>query len=209
MPITKLDPSAALVLIDLQKGVVDLPTAHPTSEIIARAAQLARAFRDRRMPVVLVNVTAVAPGRTEAGRAKLPFPEGWAKFVPELEQHPDDYLVSKQSVGAFHGTSLDAYLRGRGVTQVFLGGVSTSAGVEATARSAYDLGYNVALVVDAMTDLNADTHRHSVEKIFPRIGETETTQNVLKLLNEQTTQAGIRLSFELARKRSPRERGVN
>jgi nicotinamidase-related amidase len=187
MAITKLDPNAALVLVDLQKGIVGLPTAHPTSEVIARAAQLARAFRERRMPVVLVNVTAAAPGRTEAGRPTLSFPEGWTKFVPELEQHPDDYLVSKQRVGAFHGTSLDAYLRGRGVTQVFLGGVSTSAGVEATARSAYDLGYNVALVVDAMTDQNADTHRHSVEKIFPRIGETETTENVLKLLNEQTT----------------------
>jgi nicotinamidase-related amidase len=187
MAITKLDPNAALVLIDLQKGIVGLPTAHPTGEVIARAAQLARAFRERRLPVVLVNVTAAAPGRTEAGHPTLSFPEGWTKFVPELEQHPDDYLVSKQRVGAFYGTSLDAYLRGRGVTQVFLGGVSTSAGVEATARSAYDLGYNVALVVDAMTDRNADTHRHSVEKIFPRIGETETTENVLKLLNEQTT----------------------
>jgi nicotinamidase-related amidase len=187
MAVTKVDSNAALVLIDLQKGVVGLPTAHPTREIIARAAQLARAFRERRTPVVLVNVTAAAPGRTEAGRPKLSFPEGWTDLVPELEQHPDDYLLSKQRVGAFHGTSLDAYLRGRGVTQVFLGGVSTSAGVEATAPSAYDLGYNVALVVDAMTDLNADTHRHSVEKIFPRIGETEITQNVLKLLQEQIT----------------------
>ena len=54
--------------------------------------------------------------------------------------------------------------------------------MEATARSAYDYGYNVVLVVDAMTDRDADSHRHSVEKIFPRIGETETTENVLNLL---------------------------
>lgn len=56
-------------------------------------------------------------------------------------------------------------------------GISTSAGVEATARSAYDLGYNVVLVVDAMTDRDADSHRHSVEKIFPRLGETDRTAN--------------------------------
>jgi nicotinamidase-related amidase len=96
-----------------------------------------------------------------------------------LGQHPGDLIVSKQRVGAFLGTSLDDELRRRGVSQIFLTGIATSAGVEGTARSAYDLGYNVVLVVDAMTDRDADAHRHSVEKIFPRIGETETTENVL------------------------------
>jgi len=73
-------------------------------------------------------------------------------------------------------------LRQRGVTQVLLAGIATSAGVEATARSAYDHGYNVVLIVDAMTDRDADAHRHSVEKIFPRLGETDPTDNLLKLL---------------------------
>jgi len=56
--------------------------------------------------------------------------------------------------------------------------------VEATARSAYDYGYNVVLVVDAMTDLDAAAHHHSLAKIFPRLGETDTTDNVLRLLKE-------------------------
>jgi len=43
---------------------------------------------------------------------------------------------------------------------------------------------SVSLVVDAMTDLDANKHRHSVEKIFPRLGETATTDNALKLLKE-------------------------
>ena len=181
MPLTKLDTSAALIVIDLQKGIVGLPTVHPVAEIVGRTAQLARAFRERRLPVVLVNVTGVAPGRTDAGR-RLSFAADWTEFVPELEQHPDDHIVTKERVGAFHGTSLDEYLRQRNVTQVFLTGVATSLGVESTARSAYDLGYNVVLVVDAMTDRDADAHRHSVEKIFPRVGETDTTENVLMLL---------------------------
>ena len=87
--------------------------------------------------------------------------------------------MTKQRVGAFIGTSLDEYLRERGVTQVFLAGIATSSGVEATARSAYDLGYNVVLVVDAMTDRDPEAHRHSVEKVFPRLGETTTTDEVL------------------------------
>jgi nicotinamidase-related amidase len=182
MPLTQLDPTAALVLIDLQKGVVGLPTAHPTSEIVDRSAQLARAFRKRDLPVVLVNVTGMAPGRTDAGRMKLDLPPDWAELVPELEQQADDHLITKQRIGAFLGTSLDEVLRKRGVTQIFLAGVATGSGVEATARSAHDLGYNVVFVVDAMTDMNAEVHRHSVERTFPRLGETESTENVLRQL---------------------------
>jgi nicotinamidase-related amidase len=184
MPLTKLDNIAALVVIDLQKGIVSRPTVHPVGEIIGRTAQLARAFRERGLPVILVNVTGVAPGRTDAGFPKFSPTPDWTELVPELEQHPDDYLVSKQRWGAFLGTDLDHYLRQRGVTQVFLTGVATSIGVESIARSAYDCGYNVALVVDAMTDMDADAHRHSVGKIFPRLGETDTTDRVLNLLNQ-------------------------
>ena len=182
MPLQKLDSSAALIVIDLQKGIAGMPTVHPAGEIIDRAAQLARAFRQQGWPVVLVNVTGAAPGRTDAGPRNFSFPPDWTEFVPELERHPNDHVMSKQRWGAFIGTSLDDYLRQCGVTQVFLTGISTSAGVESTARSAYDYGYNVVLVVDAMTDRDADAHRHSVEKIFPRLGETATTDDVLKLL---------------------------
>jgi nicotinamidase-related amidase len=170
------------MVIDLQKGVVGLPTAHPMGEIVERSAQLARAFRERGLPVVLDNVDGMAPGRTDAGRPTFAFPDDWTELVPELEQHPGDHLVTKQRWGAFLGTSLDDTLRRQGVTQIVLTGVATSVGVESTARSAYDCGYNVVLVVDAMTDRNADAHRHSVEKIFPRLGETDTTENVLRLL---------------------------
>lgn len=182
MPLKRLDSVAALIVIDLQKLITGIPTVHPTGEIIGRAAQLARAFRERGLPVVLVNVTGAPPGRTDAGPRNFSFPPDWTEFVPELEQHPDDHTVSKQRWGAFIGTGLDDFLRQRGVTQVFLTGISTSAGVESTARSAYDYGYNVVLVVDAMTDRSADAHQHCVEKIFPRLGETEVTENILKAL---------------------------
>ncbi|HTX36497.1 MAG TPA: isochorismatase family protein [Bryobacteraceae bacterium] len=185
MPLTQLDTTPALVVIDLQKGIVGFPTVHPIAEIIARTAHLARAFRERGLPVVLVNVSGMAPGRTDAGRPKFSFPPDWTELVPELEQQPGDHLVTKQRWGAFLGTTLDDDLRRRGVTQIVLTGVATSAGVESTARSAYDLGYHVALVVDAMTDRDVDSHRHTVEKIFPRLGETATTEDVLKLLQER------------------------
>ena len=184
MPLTTLDSSAALVVIDLQKGIVGLPLVHPGSEIVERSAQLARAFRERGLPVVLVNVTAPAPGRTDSGPRNFSFQPDWSELMPELEPQASDYLVSKQRPGAFIGTALHEFLQGRGVTQVVLTGVATSLGVESTARSAYDYGYNVAFIVDAMTDRDADSHRHCVEKIFPRLGETGTTEKVLEILKD-------------------------
>jgi nicotinamidase-related amidase len=183
MPLTQIDPVLALVVIDLQKGVAGMPTVHPFAGIVERSARLARSFRERGLPVVLVNVSAPPPGRTDQGPRKFSFPPDWTDLVPELEQQPSDTLVTKKSWGAFLTTDLDNILRQRRVTQIVLTGVATSAGVESTARSAYDLGYTVTLVVDAMTDRDADSHRHCVEKIFPRLGETATTDDLLRALS--------------------------
>jgi nicotinamidase-related amidase len=68
--------------------------------------------------------------------------------------------------------------------QVFLTGIATSNGVEATARSACDPGYNVVLVTDAITDRQVQLHRYSLDNIFPKIGETETTDTILKMLGQ-------------------------
>jgi nicotinamidase-related amidase len=182
MPLTAVDAVPALVVIDLQKGIAGLPTVHPFAGIVERTARLAHVFRERNFPVVLVNVDAMAPGRTDRPRPTFTFPPDWAEIVPELHQEPSDHVVTKQRVGAFLGTSLDDYLRKRHATQIVLAGVSTSAGVESTARSAYDLGYNVVFAIDAMTDLDADAHRFCLEKVFPRFGETETTDRILAML---------------------------
>ena len=182
MPLTQLDRIAALIVIDLQKGIVSMPGAHPMTEIIDRCAQLVRAFRARKLPVVLVNVTPIASGRTDFVRPKMSLPPDWADLIPEIDAQPTDHLVTKHHPGAFIGTDLDAYLRSRSVTQVFIVGVATTVGVESTARSAYDHGYNVVLVTDVMTDRSAENHRHAIESVFPRIAELTTTAEALKAL---------------------------
>ncbi len=183
MAFTTLDPVTALVVIDMQKGIVALPTAHPIAPVIAHVAELVKAFRARGQPVVLVNVAGRAPGRTDAKNNFTPPPD-WAVLIPELDQQPSDHTVTKLQLGAFHGTSLEQFLRRRGVTQIVLCGVATSVGVESTARTAYDHGFNVSLAIDAMTDLNADAHANSVERIFPRIGESGLTADLIALLSK-------------------------
>ncbi|MER5468539.1 hydrolase [Streptomyces sp. NPDC002685] len=192
MAVTTLDPRTALVLIDLQNGIVGNPglAPHPAADVVRRAVRLADAFRGHDLPVVLVRVTAAADGADAVhGRIDGPsraggFPAGWDVLVEDLAGHPEDITVTKRNWGAFYGTDLDLQLRRRGITQIVLAGIATSIGVESSARAAHEHGYHVTLATDAMSDLDPETHRNSVERIFPRLGETGTTEEIVELLDK-------------------------
>ena len=184
MTVTALDQKSALIVVDLQKGIVLLPSVHPMEEVVKHVGALADAFRRHGLLVVLVNVAGGAPGRTEQPRGHREFPAGWTDLIPELNRQLQDHVVTKHTPGAFTNTGLDAHLRALGVTQVVIVGVATSNGVEVTARQAYELGFNVALATDAMTDSHADAHAYSVTRVFPRIGETGTTREIIDLMKK-------------------------
>jgi nicotinamidase-related amidase len=182
MPVTTLDPNTALIVIDLQRGIASLPVAHSMQEVVANSRRLADAFREHGLPVVLVNVDAGAPGRTEQPRPNRAFAPDWADLLPELDAQPSDIRVTKKTWGAFASTDLEQKLKALGVTQVVITGVATTAGVESTARQAYEAGFNVTLAIDAMTDMSKAAHDASVANIFPRIGETGSTEEILGVL---------------------------
>lgn len=187
MPATALDPQTALVVIDLQKGLAGYPTVHPFAEIVARTARLADAFRAKGLPVVLVTVGPSPDGkdmvhtRTEVAR-RMAFVPGFADVLPELGPKPGDLLITKRQPSAFYGTELDLQLRRRGVTGIVLTGVSTSNGVDATARAAHERAYNVTFALDAITDTDPAAHEFVSQKIFPRLGERDSTEAILALL---------------------------
>jgi nicotinamidase-related amidase len=180
MPVTTLDQRTALVLIDLQLGATWLLGAEAMDPVVAAAARVAASFRERRLPVVLVKVDFQADGsdrphnRVSVERVAGTPPADWARIITTLGPVATDVVITKRTTGAFHGTDLDLLLRRRGVTGMVIGGVTTSMGVEATARDAYDRGYNVTFAVDAMTDADPAAHRHCVEKVFPVLGEVDT-----------------------------------
>lgn len=176
MTVTTLDPRTALVVIDLQKGIAGAPQAAP---VVAHAVELADAFRAAGQPVVLVNATGGAPGRTERPRPSAPRPEGWEIVLPELG---DGIRISKQTWGAFHNTHLHEALQDEGVTQIVLAGIATSKGVESTARAAHEHGYNVTVATDAVGDMDPEAHEHAIRTIFPALGETGTTSEIIALL---------------------------
>lgn len=188
MPLTALDPNTALIVIDLQKGLVDGRFVHPIGEVIDRTRELIDVFRAKNLPVVLVNVAGRAPGRTEEGpRSNLSFSKGWTDLPTQLDQQPSDIVVTKRSWGAFATTDLECQLKARGVTQVVVTGVATSVGVEATARQAYEQGLNVTLALDAMTDTRQEAHEYCVRNVFPRVGETGSTQEIISLLDKRSS----------------------
>jgi nicotinamidase-related amidase len=187
MALTTLDPSTALIVIDLQKGIVNGNFIHPIGDIIDRTRALIDVFRAKNLPVVLVNVAGRPRGRTEQGpRSNPSFSDGWTDLLPQLDRQPGDLVVSKRSWGAFATTDLERQLKSRGVTQVVVTGVATSVGVEATARQAYEQGFNVTLALDAMTDLREEAHEHSIRNVFPRVGETGSTQEIIALLEKRS-----------------------
>jgi nicotinamidase-related amidase len=188
MSLTALDPRTALVLIDLQQGIFGLVDPQALAQPLARAADLAAAFRAQHLPVVPVRVDfapdwADAPrNRTNVSSPTGPPPANWTQPLPELHQQPTDVVMTKRQPGAFYGTDLDLQLRRRGITGIVPGGVATSLGVESTGRAGYDLGYNMTFAVDAMADPNPTAHDHSVHVTFPHFGEVDTTQAIIAAL---------------------------
>jgi Isochorismatase family len=77
------------------------------------------------------------------------------------------------------GPGLRRAPRRRKVTGIVLAGISTSIGVESTARAANERGYELT---DAITDTDEDAHLNSLRAIFPRIAELATTEEVLTAL---------------------------
>ena len=192
MALTALDPNTALLVVDLQKGIVGSLPVHAIGAVVERAGVLINAFRKHRLPVVLINVAGVAPGRTEQPRRPGDvLPEGFTDFIEDLGQQPDDIVATKRTWGAFAGTDLETRLKAIGVTQVVVLGVATGTGVESTARQAYEAGFNVTLAIDAMTDTRPEAHDYSIRAIFPRLGETGTSQDIIDLLTKRIARHAV------------------
>ena len=70
MTLSTIDPTTALVVIDLQHLIVARYAEHGSAAAVAKAAELAAAFRERGLPVALVRAVGQAPGRTEQSVAR-------------------------------------------------------------------------------------------------------------------------------------------
>ncbi len=186
--ITAIDKNTALVLIDLQKGVVQMNVAHPIKDVLEKSVHLIDAFRKAALPVVVVNVVPIGQKqrRTEQAVPSLTsLPPDFSEIADEITTHPTDIFITKGTWNAFYNTRLHQELQERNITGIVLAGVSTSIGVEGTARAASELGYNISFAIDAMTDRVAEAYHNSLNIIFPRIGERGTAAEIIEKLKDR------------------------
>jgi nicotinamidase-related amidase len=198
--ITTLDKHTALVVIDLQDGIVKMKFAHSGPEVVKQSAKLVEAFHQEGLPVILVNVVPFgapsglvrtetpglpkdAAGQKQAREAMEA--AGFFAIVPALGAKPGDIYVTKRTWNAFYDTDLEQQLKQLGVTNIVLCGIATSIGVEGTARAAHERGFNLTFAADAMTDMVEGAHENSLKAIFPRIGEVDSTDVIIEHLKKR------------------------
>jgi nicotinamidase-related amidase len=140
----------ALIVVDMQAGLLLGPSKRDLPGVIARINQLAAMVRDRSGQVVWIQHC----GRPDDDFA--PDKPGW-RFLPELDRQQTDIVVRKTLNDPFAGTDLRATLDGIKPDRVLVAGWATDLCVDATVRSAVSNDYDVVAVADGHT-LNDRPH---------------------------------------------------
>jgi len=196
-----LDPqSTALVIIDMQGAVrTHAALPHTAEDVIARSCELRDATRAGGGLVVYVR-TSFLPDESDSLTMKLPVDversaprrwDGWDQLVEEMAPLPTEPVIVKRSWNAFNGSDLDLQLRRHGIKTVVMAGISTNFGVEGTARAAYDLGYELIFVEDAMASATTELHDFAVANVFPQIGRVRSVETVVAELTGSAVPATV------------------
>jgi nicotinamidase-related amidase len=168
-----ISEGTALILVDLQHRIVDLPVAPRTGqEVVTAAARLRDAFVAAGAPVVLVRV--VRADGSDGGDAA----DG-NKFVPAIAPVADEHVITKHTLSAFPATDLHEHLSARSVKRVVVAGIATEKGVQSTAVDAADLGYQVVVVEDATSGLDTESHTTACTEALPAIATVTSSADIL------------------------------
>jgi nicotinamidase-related amidase len=185
----------ALVLIDLQNSNVRRDLAPYTAEqVVGNCVLLSGEMRDRGGMVIFVRVLVdqlqLPPADAPLRKPGTPAPPPDAsQLALDAQVQATDIVVTKRQWGAFYATELDQLLRRRHIKTIVLGGIATNFGVESTARAAFDLGYELVFVEDAMSGVQADAHKFACEHIFRVMGRVRSTRHVIDALQAGTGDA--------------------
>jgi nicotinamidase-related amidase len=132
-------PNTALVVIDVQNGVV--ANAHDRDGVVGNIATLVDRARAAEVPVVWVQHSS----------DELPIGSDQWQYVPELVPADGEPLVAKTYGDSFEATDLEEHLAGLGVGRLVVTGAQTDACIRSTIHGAFTRGYDVTLVTDAHT----------------------------------------------------------
>jgi ureidoacrylate peracid hydrolase len=205
----------ALVVVDMQNGfaspggMLDLSgiDVRPAQGVIANARMVIEAARRSGLPVVYLTIGYPADQSTAGGidspnpqkelalclmrerpelRGKLLTFGTWDfQIVDELAPQPADAVIVKSRYSGFHGTSLDSFLRSRGIRNLLFIGIASNVCVESTIRDAYFLEYWPVLIDDATMPAGpAEIQRATVFNVQTFFGWVANSEDVVTALGE-------------------------
>lgn len=134
----------ALIIIDVQEGIVGAPHIHDADGVIRRIRALQDRARDGGIPVLHVQHDGPKGHRVEKGT------KGW-NIYPAVQPQPGEPVIHKRSSDAFFETSLQQELSKLEISQIVIAGCMTQYCVDTTCRRAVTLGLDVTLAADAHT----------------------------------------------------------
>ena len=175
--------STALLIMDVQRGIVDRFAGHDDGYL----DRLGTAIAAARTADVMVGYVTVAfrPGYPEvsdrnksfaaiAGSGRFTDGDPGIHIPAAVTPAPGEAVVTKRRVSAFAGSDLDVLLRARRIEHLVLAGIATSGVVLSTLRQAADLDYRLTVLADGCLDADAEVHQVLLGKVFPRQAEVTT-----------------------------------
>jgi nicotinamidase-related amidase len=170
--------STALLVMDVQQGIVDRVGGEEGEEYLSRLAAAVRAARGAgiRVIYVIIGFRTGYPEVSErnksfaaiAGTGRMADGDPGSAIHPAVAPAAGDVIVTKRRVSAFTGSDLEVVLRAADVDHLVLTGIATSGVVLSTLRQAADLDYRLTVLADGCLDADPEVHRVLTEKVFPR-----------------------------------------
>ena len=192
-----VDPKhTALLLWDMENAIA--PNAFNYKEILGNLKTLAARARVARVPVFYSVQTGFDLLKEEAGvwvrvrmkRAKAADPSALLRekedpqgrqIVDELKPQSQDIVFQKRRPDGFVGTDFDLMLRSNGIRTILIGGVATEGGVEGTARSARNLGYDIVVLKDCVGSRSRELHELALKLMEQTHFDIATAAEIIAL----------------------------
>ncbi len=175
------------VPIDMQAGIVANGECGPHSvqAVIANNNKIVVACDSKQIEIGYINVAFdlfkyIGPNQETTRTSNNSLPADYLDIV--IDQIANSTVITKYTPSAFYNTQLDSIMRFKGYDTIVLSGVITSNGVYATALDAYQKGYKIIIVEDAMTDREAEVHNFFINKMYPKIATVVTTEALIESL---------------------------
>ena len=191
---------AALLIWDMEYGIG--PHAFNYQEILPNLQRLSAAARRAGVPVFYSVQQGFDLAKEEAGvwvrirmkRARASDPNQLlnqkenphdSEIVEALAPQAQDSVFHKRRPDGFCGTDFDLMLRSKGVKTIVIGGVATEGGVEGTARSARNLGYDVVVLKDGVGSRNRELHDMALKLMEQTFFDVATTAEIAAVWSNQ------------------------